>query len=86
MKSFLAATAAMALLVGGAAARSVKDMYSWQSLWHLPGRDWQHVPKMGNATFKQLIDHNNPRLGTFEQFYFYDTTYWKGPGECNSYY
>lgn len=33
-----------------------------------------------NSTFKQLIDHNNPSLGTFDQFYYYDTTYWKGPG------
>ncbi|KAI4633240.1 hypothetical protein J4E80_000603 [Alternaria sp. BMP 0032] len=33
-----------------------------------------------NSTFKQLIDHNNPNLGTFDQFYYYDTTYWRGPG------
>ena len=50
---------------------------SWQ---HMPGRDWQHVATSGNATFSQLIDHKNPSLGTFEQFYFYDTTYWAGPG------
>lgn len=82
MKSFLsAAAAATALFLSSATARSVKHMYNWQSLNHLPGRDWQHVPKMGNATFKQLIDHSNPGLGTFEQFYFYDTTYWKGPGK-----
>ncbi|KAF3923204.1 hypothetical protein ABW20_dc0109930 [Dactylellina cionopaga] len=33
-----------------------------------------------NATFTQLIDHSNPDLGTFEQFYYYGTQYWKGPG------
>jgi hypothetical protein len=33
-----------------------------------------------NSTFKQWIDYNNPSLGTFDQFYYYDITYWKGPG------
>lgn len=34
----------------------------------------------GNATFEQLIDHSNPSLGTFWQQYWWDTTFWKGPG------
>ncbi|KAL1861845.1 hypothetical protein VTK73DRAFT_6905 [Phialemonium thermophilum] len=34
----------------------------------------------GNATFQQLIDHSNPALGTFSQQYWYNTTYWDGPG------
>lgn len=46
----------------------------------MPGRDYQDVPSSSNTTFSQLIDHDNPDLGTFEQFYYYDTTYWKGPG------
>jgi hypothetical protein len=33
-----------------------------------------------NATFTQPIDHENPELGTFEQFYYYGTEFWKGPG------
>ena len=33
-----------------------------------------------NATFQQLIDHANPSLGTFSQFYYYSIEYWKGPG------
>ncbi|KIW04563.1 uncharacterized protein PV09_04314 [Verruconis gallopava] len=33
-----------------------------------------------HATFSQLIDHANPDAGTFEQFYYYGTQYWKGPG------
>jgi len=33
-----------------------------------------------NATFEQLIDHENPSLGTFSQFYYYSIEYWKGPG------
>ncbi|KAF2764574.1 serine carboxypeptidase [Teratosphaeria nubilosa] len=46
----------------------------------MPGRDWQNVPTSGNSTFKQLIDHNNPDLGTFDQFYYYDSSNWAGPG------
>ena len=33
-----------------------------------------------NSTFQQLIDHDNPSLGTFSQFYYYSTEFWKGPG------
>ncbi|KAK5714306.1 hypothetical protein LTR17_017237 [Elasticomyces elasticus] len=47
---------------------------------NMPGRDWQDVPSSGNTTFTQLTDHNDPSVGTFAQFYFYDTTHWKGPG------
>ena len=38
------------------------------------------VPTNGWGTFAQLIDHSNPRLGTFRQRYWYSTAYWKGPG------
>lgn len=38
------------------------------------------VPQMGNSTFQQLIDHKNPSLGTFSQFYFYSDQYYAGPG------
>lgn len=40
----------------------------------MPLKPWYY-----NSTFKQLIDHKNPGLGTFDQLYFYDTTHWKGP-------
>ena len=33
-----------------------------------------------NATFEQLIDHDNPSLGTFSQFYYYSTEFYDGPG------
>ncbi|KUJ07461.1 putative serine peptidase [Mollisia scopiformis] len=33
-----------------------------------------------NATFEQLIDHDNPSLGTFSQFYYYSTEFYQGPG------
>lgn len=76
MKYLLATT----LLAAIASARHHAEMNDWRSMGQLPGKDWQPVQSMGNATFKQLIDHKNPGLGTFEQFYYYDTTYWKGPG------
>jgi len=74
----------VATLLGAVAvsARHRNEMNGWRTMGHLPGRDWEHVRGMGNATFEQYIDHSNPDLGTFEQFYYYDTTYWKGPGEC----
>jgi hypothetical protein len=34
----------------------------------------------GTTTFEQLIDHNNPSLGTFQQRYWYNTEFWNGPG------
>ncbi|OIW23514.1 serine carboxypeptidase S28 [Coniochaeta ligniaria NRRL 30616] len=37
-------------------------------------------PNGGNATFQQLIDHSNPGLGTFSQWYWWNTTFWNGPG------
>lgn len=68
------------LLAATVSARSHQDMQNWRSMGHLPGKDLEVVRGAGNATFKQIIDHNNPDLGTFEQFYYYDTTFWKGPG------
>lgn len=34
----------------------------------------------GNATFEQLIDHFDPSLGTFSQFYYYNASFWKPGG------
>ena len=51
-----------------------------RGMQHQPGGDHQHVPTMGNSTFEQYIDHSNPDLGTFSQWYMYDTTFWAGPG------
>lgn len=34
----------------------------------------------GIAYFDQYIDHDNPDLGTFSQTYWYNATFWKGPG------
>ncbi|THW68098.1 serine carboxypeptidase [Aureobasidium pullulans] len=40
----------------------------------------QSTPTTGNATFRQYIDHENKDVGTFEQFYFYSTEFYGGPG------
>jgi hypothetical protein len=32
------------------------------------------------AIFEQLIDHNNPSLGTFQQRYWWNTEFWNGTG------
>jgi hypothetical protein len=34
----------------------------------------------GNATFEQPIDHKNPELGNFSQFYYWSDEFYKGPG------
>ena len=49
-------------------------------IWHLPAGDPTSLANVYNSTFEQLIDHSNPSLGTFSQWYMYDTTYWGGPG------
>lgn len=60
---------------------------SWASLRRRQGMDFlrELAASVGNnsagaATFEQPIDHSNPSLGTFKQRYWYNTTYWKGPG------
>jgi hypothetical protein len=34
----------------------------------------------GSAFFPQWIDHSNHSLGTFDQVYWWNTQFWKGPG------
>jgi hypothetical protein len=58
----------------------------WRSS-HVAGED-EHAAMVsvmasshtGNATFTQYIDHDDKDLGTFEQFYFYSTEFYGGPG------
>jgi hypothetical protein len=37
-------------------------------------------PLTGVGYFDQYIDHDNPGLGTFPQTYWYNATFYKGPG------
>ena len=63
---------------------------------HLPGRETDPAvlaaaTTVQNSTFEQLIDHTNPSLGTFSQFYYYSDEWWSEggpvifftPGEIN---
>jgi hypothetical protein len=34
----------------------------------------------GSAFFTQILDHDNPSKGTFQQKFWYNSQYWKGPG------
>lgn len=38
------------------------------------------IDTMGNGTFTQPVDHTNASLGTFEQFYYYSSKFYAGPG------
>jgi hypothetical protein len=38
------------------------------------------VDTTGNAFFTQLLDHDNPSKGTFQQKYWWNYQYWEGPG------
>lgn len=49
----------------------------------VPGEDYSYLEAVsytGNNTFKQLIDHNDPSLGSFDQFYYWSTEFWNGTG------
>ena len=46
-----------------------------------PGDSAAVASTVMNATFEQLIDHENPSLGTFSQFYYYSTEFYKGAGK-----
>jgi len=42
-------------------------------------------PNASANWFAQLIDHENPSLGTFQDKFYYDTTFWDGTGPCMFY-
>jgi len=52
----------------------------WAGQQHLPGSAPPADAAVQNATFEQLLDHDDPSRGTFSQFYYFSTKYWKGPG------
>nr|POE51727.1 putative extracellular serine carboxypeptidase [Quercus suber] len=77
-------TALLALLAA-ATGTTLANRFNHRGYGHMghhfmPGKDDQPVAGLGNTTFTQLIDHDDPSLGTFEQFYYYSSEYWKGPG------
>jgi hypothetical protein len=38
------------------------------------------VNTTGNTTFTQLLDHDNPSKGTFQQKFWWNSQFWAGPG------
>lgn len=67
-------TAVVGLLGPGVESRLVTPLPPVVEAISAPAED------SGTSTFEQLIDHSNPSLGTFSQRYWWDRTYWKGPG------
>lgn len=61
---------------------------SWASLADASRPNVPRAPAVAAAAtdqwatgwFEQLLDHDQPELGTFKQRYFWTTQYWKGPG------
>ena len=72
------------LVLAASAATAIEtniDGFNYKKTLHPPGRYMAaDISSMGNATFTQLIDHSNPSLGTFEQFYYWSNQYYAGPG------
>lgn len=46
----------------------------------LDDREGIHKRATGQGVFQQLIDHDNPGLGTFPQRFWYSTEFYAGPG------
>ncbi|SMR48848.1 unnamed protein product [Zymoseptoria tritici ST99CH_1E4] len=46
----------------------------------IPAPEVEHPWTIHNGSFTQLIDHSNPDLGTFQQFYWYNYYWYKGEG------
>ncbi len=52
------------------------------------GDEFPQIPATGNSTvnvtgssfFTQLLDHDDPSKGTFQQKFWWNTQFWKGPG------
>ena len=38
------------------------------------------VATNGSTTFQQLLDHEDPTLGTFSQRFWWNDEFWAGPG------
>ncbi|KAK0733165.1 serine carboxypeptidase S28-domain-containing protein [Lasiosphaeria miniovina] len=88
MKSFVSAAlaAAQLLLAGPVSAGALNRGHGMMEIGPIDTVVETHSKRAEQAglngwgTFDQLIDHANPKLGTFKQRYWYGAQYWKGPG------
>jgi hypothetical protein len=95
-KLFTSALVLATTLLPSTLAFSSRDSPNFRNKWlHPPNPgQWDHLRckdppspsgphlnvTLANSTFEQLIDHKNPGLGTFSQFYYWSTQHWGGPG------
>lgn len=45
-----------------------------------PPATGQSTATIQESTFEQLLDHENPSLGTFSQRFWWSSEWWDGPG------
>jgi len=81
-RAIAALTLACAIFTDVAIAMSHHDVPNFRNARFRapPQGDTDAAATVYNSTFEQLIDHENPSLGTFSQFYYYSTEFYKGPG------
>lgn len=81
MKTFIAPILFLAVLATAAPGHLARNLRrSTHDVLRRSSSDSTTSYLSGHATFDQLIDHQDPSLGTFKQSYWYSTEFWAGPG------
>ena len=65
---------------GASTARALKQTHPDADVVLLDPSPFPNPAAAGHGIFRQFIDHADPSLGTFAQRFWYDFTYWGGPG------
>jgi hypothetical protein len=86
--SFVSAIAALACAVTVSAANSeflhlgklIPPVESSENADMFPASMASQANVTGSAFFDQLLDHDNPSKGTFQQKFWWNAEYWEGPG------
>ncbi|KAL1612112.1 hypothetical protein SLS60_000335 [Paraconiothyrium brasiliense] len=76
-------SAILAILVSGVTAYRSSEVPNYRNHRIAPSASESLASlnvSQANATFEQWVSHSNHSLGTFPQFYWYSTQWWKGPG------
>ena len=77
MKATFAAVAAAAL---AQAAAAVGPDHVLRKRWGVKAQTDVNIELIGNGTFYQQLDHDDPTKGTFKQRYWWDASHWGGKG------